>query len=549
MSYPADYDPRPLAPTIQIFSGKWRHKFTWTHPILDDNPTQDFTLLEWRLSGGLNSSAGFARLIIEDTQNQMTDGTERASSSIKTGDIVQILLGKDSGNLTVWFTGVVNEPAVQRPGFGQQRIIVPCYGYSSTLATRFVSIDHKQNKVADVLDDNDNSAKISEIVRRILTDDEVLLLPPRDRNISLDIQDIDIKLAEFRKINRSQGICIAELANVVNGVYGINPDLNFFFHDSRQSSGFTLTNDLEKSYDYEKLMIFRNKVYNYTDSSIRKAFTSLIGLDTTRTKNQLEDITTNTTRNLHQSSFDWFAFEIPFKGPIENMEIFLKRNSYYSSGGLSWKIFHEIQGDSVDGKESGIVNGTIPQETLQNVSLTGSWVKLDFELEDPLERLYKRVLYFDHLTGIEVPYQSNPDPSVGRWQGTRDSTGESDESGQMRFRIVARVNTLLKAQNTTLKHTHAPKENIQQLSDVETTDTATTLYEGLMEQAGNIRRTYSQVMASTPVTRPDLGKLVKIIDKFNGLNTNALLIGYDIQSDTSQNLTAMDISLELEEWI
>ena len=80
-------------------------------------------------------------------------------------------------------------------------------------------------------------------------------------------------------------------------------------------------------------------------------------------------------------------------------------------------------------------------------------------------------------------------------------------------------------------------------------ETATTLFEGLLNQGAKIRRIYSPVTVSANNSQPPLGKKVTFIDNFNGLNTNPVLIGYDIRGSHEGKLEAISMEVELEDLI
>ena len=135
---------------------------------------------------------GEATITIQDHDSKLIINTNRAGSVIAAGDLMQISLGKN--NATPWFFGICDEPTIRRSGNGQQYIIIKSIGYGITLAHRFINIDYAQqlDDAGDVIE-TDNTAKISELIKRVLSDDTVLALPPPDQNIVVDVEDIDIK--------------------------------------------------------------------------------------------------------------------------------------------------------------------------------------------------------------------------------------------------------------------------------------------------------------------------------------------------------------------
>ena len=543
MTFPPGFNARPLAPTINILDHKWRLKYRYEHPQLASDPVQDFTIESWSISMGINSDAGRARLLIDDHMADLTD--EHGTSLIQTGDLLQIYLGKSASALHVWFTGIITEPVVERPGYKQQKIAIQAYGYGTRLGSTYVDIDHEQrkNEVSGEYDPTDNDANISNIVHRIMTDESVIIQPPPDPNLTYDgIDDVTIKLANFVKINKSQAICLAELANAANAVYGVDANLDFYFRDDDQASGWTITNGDTDRLDPAKLFIPRNKRYGYVDSSIRKAYTSMIGQGLTQVTDVLPDTGGTTDQRLNQ--YELIGFEVPYLGKVETLQIWIKRTGTVTEP-LQWKIIEELS-DRLDGNEPAIKSGTIPLSTLQALDADGTWVSFELNLENQTGNR-NRVIFIDEINGLDIPHGPGSS-ATDIWRiFFRGQPTSSDLNATMRCRIRAEQTALLVGQNTTLKHRQLAKQSLQSLNALETTATATTVIEGLMKNSGNILRSYTGMAVSAPDTPPPLGKTVRIIDEHNGLDSAALMIGLDIGGDIRGNLTAIDMTLEAQE--
>ena len=555
---PTGFDTTPIAPIIFIFDHKFNLKFKWEHPQFNENPTQDFNLTSWNVSTGINSTAGESTLIIEDNDNILNDGTNKANSGINAGDLVQIHLGKSFA--APWFFGICDEPEVFRPGYNQKTIEVNVVGYSSRLATKHISIDHHQRfTVNGEIDERDNNAKVSSIVRRILTDDTIILQPPHDRNLSYDIDDIDLKIERYTKsINTTQADAIGELANVANAIYGVDPRLKFFFHPANISSGYVITNDLSLDIDVNKMLIIRNTPYSYRNSSVSGAYTNLIGTNMTQLKQLYPDNMGTSPISVNSSINDYTAFRLPYKG---------------SSMGVLQIAFTRIPGttmfprifvwvgylDAIDDRLSGdsiiYFEGVQPGRLNSEIELNGTGF-LSFEINrtdlDPEKDIY--VFFADsggNQGGIIQPY-TNPNRNVGYRRITNTGgvfTASEESPGELRTRLMADQSILLKAQNQTLKHIKLTKENKRSFRDTPNSSSATHIFEGLMDTAGRVRRTYSGMVTSVPMIYPPLGELYRIIDRFNGLDSYALLIGFELGADTSTNLNTINMNLELEEWL
>ena len=564
---PADYSFSPLAPKILIFDENLRLQYTYEHPNINNSPEQDFVLLAWRLMSGINSNAGTCALTIEDHEDNLTE--QNGSLIIGAGWHIQILLGKDASGVEPWFFGIINEPTLTRPGHGQQVIKLSAYGYAHSLSSRYISIDHEQarNQATNRLDDTDTSANISELVKLVFHSDS-MLIPPPDPNLTINgIEDIPVKLSSLSKQNQSQGIVISELANVVNAIYGVSAERDFFFHTSDKHSGFVITNDLEDDTpDGNKLMLIRNKPYSYVDTTVRKAYTSLIGLDIIESQELMPD--EGGTDEATLTNFGWLGYEIPFKGKIDgSLEILMKDDTAGAHVSIDYFLY--------DGSASFFPNtgttpffddiprvyeGVISKEQLDELSATPSYVKMPIQAE-ATPRTYRIIFLKGSVgggnnTGIQIikddshthEFELTPyDSGANKGRINRSfSTTAAGRAGQARIRYREDKQTLVKAQNLELRNRFAAtKEQIQYLPDTPPGETAATIFEGLLQQAGRARRIY-KIPVSVPNTRPPLGQQVRLIDTHNGIDVNPMLFTYSLESDRSQQLVCITMDLEAE---
>ena len=561
---PSGYNPDGLAPVIYIYDHNLQLHYTYQHPQITDPPQQDFILSEWQISTGINSDAGHARIRIEDHDANLTDSV--GDIIIKAGWHIQILLGKDANGLESWFFGVCNEPMLERPQFGLQYIDVSAYGYAHTLTSRFVSISHAQERDSETaqLDETDTSACVSELVK-LLFSDQSLLLPPADPNLTLNgVDDVDIKMANLDKTNQSQSIVLSELANLANCVYGITPDLDLYFHSATQHSGFIITNGDTSQIDPDKLMIIRNKPFVYKETIVRKAFTSLIGLDLTLKLDLLKDKGGSAEYHLRVSNSDHYGFEINHFGTINELGLYLLRNRTLQYD-LPWEI-KSYYGTNDPNYDDGTqeTQGTLSKDALNNTNTgltvnTADWITLNPRL-DAVPGATRRLLWFTPHTsfgGLYALYKpGNTNEIFGsngydfdRNDSSNYDSSDSGNSGIPRMRILGEPQqTLLKAQNLKVQKQQQHKEQMQYMQGTPESETAEALTTGLLDQAGQRRRIY-QFTASVPNTRPVMGKQIRVIDTHNGLDTNALLIGMDIEGGRQGKLTAIDITLELERYL
>ena len=555
-SYPIGFNALPSAPAIIILDHKFRIKYRWEHPQISENPIQDFNLLAWDISAGINTDVGEASITIQDHESKLTNNDNRAGPAIAAGDLMQISLGKN--NIEPWFFGICDEPTIRRGGNNQQYIIIKAIGYGITLAHRFVNLDYAQelDDAGDIVD-TDNTAKISELIKRVLTDYDIVALPPPDQNIVIDIDDMDIKIRRYKKNNRSQAAVISELANFGNAIFGIDANLRFFCHAPNKPSDYTITNNLELNLDVNKMMIIRNQSYDYTDSTVRGAFTSLIGTDVTQVTTLIDDNKGTDSVDIGQT-YDLFGFSM-YQGKIDGSLRFYADKSINSVGNntLYWyiievhsavfRIYDVINRDDMplDRTDNVVAYGTISNlDTLLPVQNITRPIELDINLPATQRNRY---IAFYHTDGVNIKYLNSG--SGFRYGAAYFQTQDTGTVGTIRLTIPSEQGVLLKAQNTTLKHQQTEKEQIQNFRNAPNNQTATQIFEGVMDSAGRVRRTYTGIVTSIPPEKPPVGQLYRIIDKHQNLDTHALCIGYDIGSDLNNNLNAISMSVDLEEWL
>ena len=526
MSLPADFNPEGLAPHIIIYDSNWQKQLEYVHEYIDPDGVRDFTLQDWKISGGVNSDAGNCQITIEDNEANHT-------LQIRPDWIVEVYLYLTQEEL--WFTGIIKEPGLTREGYGQQTIDFTAYGYAHTLTQRFIKITKAGYTDADGIVTDADGIKISELAKFCLHND-AMLIPPGDPSITTDIEDIDIILGSFTKENQSQAIVLAELANIAGAVYGVTPNLQLYFRSLNTNSGKTITNDKLENYTQENLYIIRNKRYSIRDSATRKAYTNLIGLDITIQTPIIAD-NGGTIRFTPAKDFTGFSLN-SFPGEIKGAQIFMsdRVDGQQDHHIIEWRVTDDDWYDTI------IASGTITDTTLDALPDTGGWVDLG-DIPDASQR----TLWLNNRYSSWYIYTAS---GAGRIRQYNDGESEQRVTGHdLRIRSTQETQTTLKAVNTTLKKTHRDSEVMEYLAEKPEGETATTLFEGLLNQAAKIRRIFSPVITSVNNSPPPLGKRMRFIDKQNGIDFKPVLIGYDISGNEKSKLVATNMEMELVELV
>ena len=246
------------------------------------------------------------------------------------------------------------------------------------------------------------------------------------------------------------------------------------------------------------------------------------------------------------TSYDYIGFSLDSYGDdtLEDIQVFLQDREP-GDGDLNWKVTNN------NWFSNEIAEGTIPQATLNGLGAEGNWVTLGTIpiSQDESGNARDRRLWFDNS---HSSYYILVKDGVGSYKRAFSSdtwNGATSQTGQLRLRSTRETQTILKAQNTTLKKIYRDSEVMEYLSEKPEGQTATTLFEGLLNQGAKVRRIYSPVTVSVNNKTPPLGKRVAFIDNFNGLHTTPILIGYDIKGYHDDKLEAQSMELELEELV
>ena len=528
MSLPEGYNADGVVPHIIIYDNNWQKQFEYVHEYIDPNGTRDFYLKSWKISGGINSDAGQCDIGIDDSDHELT-------LKIRPNWIIQIYLHGTQSQL--WFTGFIREPAISREGYGQQDVIVKAYGYANTLTQRFINITKAAYEAADGIESNTDGITISELAKFCLHDD-AMIIPPADPNLTLDVEDLDIILNSFTKENQSQAVVLAELANIAGALYGVTPNLEFYFRSEETQSRFIVANDSLEDYDPDNLYIIRNRNYMLRENTTKRAVTNLIGLDITI---QVPLIPDNGGTDRANTSYDYIGFSLNAygDGELKDIQVFLQDREP-GDGDLNWKV------TNTDWNGNEIASGTITEATLNALGAEGNWVTLGTVpiSEDDNGNTRPRILWLDNS---HSSYYILIKEGVDSYTLSISGSPDQNPTGQLRLRSTEEKQVILKAQNTTQKEISRDIESMEYLSEKPSSETATTLFEGILNQSAKVRQIYAPLTVSVNQNPPPLGKRVRFIDSWNGLDTNPLCIGYDIYADHQTALSAIDMNLELEE--
>ncbi len=556
MSYPLGYDPGGLKPivTIKDIAGETVYRFE-SAGLVDGDPRQDFDLASWNIHMGVNSDHGSAIIGIDDRDNRLVDlTTSDRSLKIKNDWELVIELGKHKDNIQTWFNGIIEQPELTNPGANMQTIAITAIGWGIRTAARYMNFQHHQRKLdGEVLDDTDPTSKVSELFKSVLTDsDNYILGGDITDGITVDenVQDINIRIPAFSKKFETAGSVLSQLANTVGAIYGIDPDKKAYLRlHGALSSDFLVTNDIDpptlltENWDQDKILYLKNQTFNYKDSTIDSGYTTLIGLDAIETKTATAQTEANALRDLSATSI---AMPFTITKNLASVLFFISKQTAGdpTTGDLVCTL-HPASGSNSYEVTETLASFIIPASRL-NKLLTADAPTAYLEHQIDRTAVTQPGTYWlaiqqfqDDTNPIRIDYKT----ATGFYRANNTLL-----TGAMKLTAKSYTTINIIAQNASRRR---HKETIFNFSSFPTEASITNTFEGLLELYGAVRRIYDPIVTETPADRPPLGTTIRIINKINGLDINAELIGYDINGsafDSDSNLGAQTMTIHVEEW-
>ena len=553
-----------LCPEIAISDHAGATRYRWEHPLVfGDAAVQDFALESWDMRAGLDSDAGSATVVIDDPENMMTD---RDSASrkllVRNGWYLEVWLRKPNGGIRQkWFHGIIEHPVLERPGNARQRVIITAIGWGVRLAHRFGSVSFYQQKEADgvTLDTADANAKATEIVRRIVTDTDILVSPggePLDIT-TRGVADLDIRMPDFVRRFQSLGLMVNEIAQAVGCVYGVTPDRDLFFHvRGARHTDHLVSNDASDGSllgtwaDRDRVSMAANQPYRIRESTISSGYSALIGLGALH-----EEVTASRAApgagsplSLADDTDTSFEFRLGRRS-LSKIAIRISRTGECTRS-LRVTLVGSDAGSVIDAADIRAVDVITASRLNRELAADGtpSYVEVGFGREP---------ISVSPQADMHVIMQGTADPVRIHRSGTGSVQRRAGEAGTWsavpgggaNYRAYAAETMHVVAQDTTRRAEQGHKETTYPLHDFPSEYSAILAFEGLLGLVGGTRRAYDPITISAPGARPQPGGTLRLVDVFNGLDTAVELIGYRIGSDDARQQAAHTMTIDVEEWI
>ena len=571
MSYPPGYDPSPLYPKITIRDMAGTARYTYVHPALGAPRDLDAESFSIRVGTGTDHGAG--ELVINDRTNKLTDrDNPRRPCIIRPGWEVTVELGKSAANLHRWFTGVVSEPEVSRPGTAQQTVILHIIGYGILLAYVFGSIDRRQKLLADGItpDPADRTTRIRDLFKAILTSPDIPIVGTAAPPITVpdaEIDDIPITLPDFHRHHNSLALMLADIAATAGAVYGIAPDKSAYLYlPASRPSGLLIANDLDdyrvRNWNQSKIMYMRDDPYSYLDSAIDGGYTTIHGLGA-----QHETIDWNPTDANATLDLSARTIAIPFRPAQHNIgrvELHLARRAVTPDrANLTMHIVgahrdNTAAPDVEDVRYATLIGGGRIERDLPAPPGSG-YFDIHLGRENAVEVTHGETLFvilskYESVGNatIDLDYQTAVAPlTAANTYYDSDDNGATwtQRLGVPRIRTHSTRTVDIVIHNTEAAKRFRPKTAQISLLDYPEKKTAIAVLEGLSVALGRARRMYTPIRVSAPDTPPKLGQTSSIRDRFSGLDAPVTLIGYDVSATAETDAMATpDITIHAEDW-
>jgi hypothetical protein len=526
---PANFPTAGDVPEIKIYDNNNVLKYTWQHPIFGS--TRDFKLYALELSIGYAPFLGTLKLNIHDNEKALVDLTDaKIPPKIKNEWIVDVYVGKDTAGKKRRFRGKIRQPNLIRDQ-KRQEFELFAVGHMTILDMWDVAIRYTQKRQADGItpDDTDNTAKVSEIAKDLLTNTKYYVTDgigtPGFTVTGID--DIPVRLSDFiRPPGTKLLAALNELANSANAIWGLDYETMDVWMRKRgsKSSGFLLTNDLtslqSSPWNVNKLCIFPKIKRKYADDSIDRMYSiyDCIGL-----YDQILDWNKTNANAAHNLSQYSFAFAVTPKQPnIKGVSIFMQR---VGTPPDDMQISLLAADADTPNLNAILARAIVKKETLQAHSATGDYLDVLFFKEAdvvPEKKYFVLVEKNGNVTNyMAVSYQT------GTGQYYRSDSWTTSLVGEAKMRTWAKINITMPIIDLTSYNSAGPKHLPLTFPDVHY-KTAQSMVQGLATSLSKPRRIFEPVTVTTPYDFLKPGQTAIYRDAYNNMETTVEIVQIDL---------------------
>ncbi len=557
---PTGYDPTPLAPKIEILDENDVIQYTYESDAINagGNGTQDFDLELWNLHRAVNTDHGNAVIVIDDPDKDLLDLTDaRRDSKILPMWKFRMYLGKDHTNVSEWFRGFIlgNNPDFPNPVETKHRLFAVGEGVKTAYYKTVMRYFQKKNS-DDTLDMTDDTAKISEIYKRLIqnTDHHPAVVAPLGFTVN-GVRDINVKVPDFQKNFESIGAACNELASMGGAYYGIDLGDAYLRRRDGVDSGFLVTNMdydsiLKDNWDQDKVAYLHPTPRGWNNNFSDFGISLFHGLNTQKAIKDKEQTVGGASLDLSAS---YHSFEIiPSKDNVLKIAPFLaKVGGTITDSSLTIKLM----GDDGAGKPNHNdvrLTRIIKGAQLQDELAVGKYFEILFNKFSIIPGTKIHCVLDKFADAVNYPTLGYK-PLAGTYHTSADGITWTAQSDDVRFKEFAAKTTHVLCENTVAskKFPGMSRQMNVPMGNFASTDLALVRLAGIAISRGKQRRQYPSFKVSAPTTPFGLAQTFRFIDKRTGIEFSPNLIAYDLGGsayDPQSNLGANEIELTVEEW-
>lgn len=553
---PSGYNGKALSPSVEISDLDDTEQFTFISKSVNPAGTRDFNMQTIGIHAGLNDDHGNCIMIIEDSGNIMTDSDLRRATKIKNQWELKINLGKGvTGDR--WFTGKILNADVIRPNTNSQYIKILAGGWGMRSLERISKMERTQKRVTVgglEFDSSDTSTTVNELVNDIWQDSDhyVLRNLSTEPGITLNIQNNPIQMTEFKDYYQSWSFLMSRLAAVGGSVWGINPNKQVFFRDPKSINSGLLLSGVESDtvttgWDPAKLCYVTGPI-EYTDGTGETGYSVLHAPGATQDS---LDVSVNPTVNADFQLYNnWLAIEwTSGQDTLSKIAAKFKKVGTPASGDAFFQIVGGTTGPNMNDVRKRI---RIPVQKLVSFESTNP----DFLTEYSFERIKvntgeKLFAVFEKYGDASNHYvlQYDSGGALPYWTSS-DGVSWASSTGDFAFRTYPTRTLNIILYNTQAAKRFGIREKVVDVKNIADIKSMRKLLQGLSNIMSKEKRMYRPIVSSVPDNYHEPGQLLRIKDTF-GLDTNAIIVGFDISmssSNTSESLGVSEMTWNLEEF-
>ena len=561
MSYPAGFEARPFYPDFAIHNGT-AFTHAYRHSAIDASgnmgfapgaTTQFVKPISYQMRRGLNSDAGDLIITLLDHDNELVE-RDTGKCTIDIGERVFFYFGRSDPSVLddrqLWFSGEIAETGVSRPGTNQQIVTVTCLGLMNRLAHIYVNFDFTESSPTD------NKGKISELVKTLLTDSSIR---PGDTDPDIGVANVestDIRLPHLKRNYQTMGLVLSELANLSDSVYGIeqvisqSPNL-FFFPRSSKRSNFLISNDIvnpshiTRDWAPQCLCYMRNQSYEYTDSQVDTGYGKIISIGVAYQHYPAPPEVAGDWWHYGGLGIQGYGFK-PSQTQLTGISLHMEDPQLADPLFTLYSAGTPTTGFNPLGSQGSVI--VAEQHPVETIGATRDWYKIFDFTDDPIpvstdENYYVQMRITTPATRGAIKLSRGG----GNWRYTQQTLDGAEvlntswgEAPIMRVEVIGKTHML----GHNISGGNRRKELLYQVQDRITLPEMTALQIGLLSSISRTVRKYTTITTSMTTDVPPLGKQVRLIDRFNGLDTHLDIMGYTVSASVQDESNLAPVSME-----